>query len=51
MFGQQLGRLEVDTPWAPPFASAMDVGHLRPLADSTGFAIDPQANAFIFGGL
>ena len=37
MFGQQLGRLEVDTPWAPPFATAMDVGHLRPLADSTGF--------------
>ena len=37
MFGQQLGRLEVDTPWAPPFASAMDVGHRRPLADSTGF--------------
>lgn len=37
MFGQQLGRLEIDGPVEPPFASAMDVGHLRPLADSTGF--------------
>ena len=38
MFEQQLGRLEIDSPVAPPFASAMDVGHLRPLADSTGFS-------------
>lgn len=38
MFGQQLGRLEVDSPVEPPFVSAMDVGHLRPLADSTGFS-------------
>ena len=40
MFEQQLGRLEIDSPVAPPFASAMDVGHLRPLADSTGFSED-----------
>ena len=37
MFGQQLGRLEVDSPVEPPFVSGMDVGPLRPLADSTGF--------------
>ena len=40
MFGQQLGRLEIDRPVEPPFASGMDVGHLRPLADSTGFSED-----------
>lgn len=38
MFGQQLGRLEIDGPVETPFASAMDVGHLRPMADSTGFS-------------
>ena len=38
MYGQQLGRLEIDSPLEPPFASATDVGHLRPLADSTGFS-------------
>lgn len=37
MFGQQLGRLEIDGQVEPPFASAMDVRHLRPIADSTGF--------------
>ena len=40
MFGQQLGRLEIDSPVEPPFASGMDVGHLRPLAESTGFSED-----------
>ena len=41
MFGQQLGRLDIDSPVRPPFASATDVGHLRPLADSTGFSEGP----------
>ena len=40
MFGQQLGRLEIDSPVEPPFGTATDVGHLRPLADSTGFSED-----------
>ncbi len=38
MFGQQLGRLEIDSPMEPAFASATGVGHVRPLADSTGFS-------------
>lgn len=38
MFGQQLGRLEIDPPWEPPFTPAMDGGHLRPLADGNGFS-------------
>ena len=38
MFGQQLGRLEIDNPVEPPFASAADVGRVRPLADRTGFS-------------
>ncbi len=38
MFGQQLGRLEIDHPVEPPFAAAVDVGHPWPLADGTGFS-------------
>ena len=38
MFGQRLGRLEIDGPAEPPFASVVDAGHLRPLADGTGFS-------------
>ena len=38
MFGQRLGRLEIDSPVGPPFAAAADAGHPRPLADGTGFS-------------
>ena len=38
MFGQQLGRLEFDNPVESPFASAMDVGPARHLADRIGFS-------------
>ena len=38
MFGQRLGRLEIDSPVEPPLAAAVDVGHSRPLADGTGFS-------------
>ena len=41
MFGQQLGSLDIDSPVQPPFASAMDAGHRRSLADSTGFGEGP----------
>ena len=41
MFGQQLGCLDIDSPVRPPFALATDVGHLRPLAESTGFSEGP----------
>ena len=39
MFGQQPGRIEVAPP-LEPFASATRVGHLRPLAERTGFSDD-----------